>query len=543
MIIGIIILVILISSVLFYYKIVSRDNQTLDIENTGNIVENGETDNEKDDKKDDKKGVYLKLTAWFDERFSKIIIKVKIAISTFQVVISTPSTFEIKMPAFFTNFLNTLTVININFATVFPISCSIKSLSFIDSMMLTTLVPILFSILLVISFFMEYIWKRREILANFNHSISEKTVLFNQIKNKYLNYFFYLTYAVLPSVTTTIFQMFKCTNINPTGESSAVISESDVYLTADMEISCDSDYYYQGVKFALIMIIVYPIGIPVLYTVLLYINRKEIMERDIENFDVYDEPQRNPMFDNNENKSKEMKETTKPKQKELSNETMRLQFLWESYKPSCWYWEVVETGRRLFLTAVLSICRPGTSTQSVFAVLLAVLFIKLSNYYDPYSTRPSNILAETGHFQIFFTFFGGLVVSNSLLGEDYNDDVGVMLVLINFGVVYLICYFEAVESFSESNEDDEIEEIDDTLSNSRNSLLKHERSLSALEVKNIIENQLDSHSRLSHIDNNLNNDGIELKFVRKKTSTFESTSRNNSIISMRSTKSDSDDEF
>jgi len=38
-------------------------------------------------------------------------------------------------------------------------------------------------------------------------------------------------------------------------------------------------------------------------------------------------------------------------------------FLYRAYKPEYWYWELVETSRRLFFTAVISIISKESSTQ------------------------------------------------------------------------------------------------------------------------------------------------------------------------------------
>ena len=50
--------------------------------------------------------------------------------------------------------------------------------------------------------------------------------------------FLLLTYCILPSTTTTIFQMFVCQNIDPRSEDSN--GGADGYLTADTTIACDS---------------------------------------------------------------------------------------------------------------------------------------------------------------------------------------------------------------------------------------------------------------------------------------------------------------
>ena len=56
-----------------------------------------------------------------------------------------------------------------------------------------------------------------------------------------------------------------------------------------MSISCTSDYYYRGVAYASIMIIVYPIGVPLLYFALLHANKDEIMNRDVEGWKASDD--------------------------------------------------------------------------------------------------------------------------------------------------------------------------------------------------------------------------------------------------------------
>ena len=65
----------------------------------------------------------------------------------------------------------------------------------------------------------------------------------------------------------------------------------------------------------------------------------------------------------------------------------QIAFLWDAYLPEFWYWEVVETTRRLMLTAVLSVCGPGSATQAVLAVLLSIAYIELYNAYKPFAEQ------------------------------------------------------------------------------------------------------------------------------------------------------------
>ena len=76
--------------------------------------------------------------------------------------------------------------------------------------------------------------------------------------------------------------------------------------------------------------------------------------------------------------------TADVKRAELSPSAASLEFLFTAYEPQYWYWEVLETVRRLLLTAVLSVCGQGTSEQYIYGIILAIVFVKLHSSYEPY---------------------------------------------------------------------------------------------------------------------------------------------------------------
>ena len=106
------------------------------------------------------------------------------------------------------------------------------------SLMVTTLAPIAISLALLCLYLRDYYTSNGD--------------SFEAIKLKYLNYFFYLTYLVLPSVSTIIFQTFVCTNIDPNNEDDDL---EDRFLTVDMSISCSGTYYTDWLIYASIMIV------------------------------------------------------------------------------------------------------------------------------------------------------------------------------------------------------------------------------------------------------------------------------------------------
>jgi hypothetical protein len=111
--------------------------------------------------------------------------------------------------------------------------------------------------------------------------------------------------------------------------------------------------------------------------------------------------------------------------------------LWEPYKNEYWYWEVIECYRRIILTSILGTINPGSSLQSIVAVMCSLFFIKLYSHYSPYALTNDNILAEIGQFQVFLTFFISLIIKNSLLsGNTWKSALGHINIPIRS---YLLC--------------------------------------------------------------------------------------------------------
>jgi hypothetical protein len=352
------------------------------------------------------------------------------------------------MPDKFSKFANVVNLLNLNFSSLFQFGCAGRY-TYFDTVLFTTLSPIAVAVFFVLLLFGEFGY--RTLILKSRKSLET-------LAEKYLVALFYLSYFILPSVTTTVFKLFLCTNIDPNQEDP---SKEDYFLTADMSISCHSELYKKYISFAVAMIVLYPVGIPLLYFSLLYRNKEEIAGRD-----CISEPESTVVDDYNKNAAKttlvQVKVSPKASSMKsgedstrlaakvetagvvyvLSPNAARLSFLWEAYEPRFWYWEIIETTRRIMLTAVLSVLDPGSSGQSIVAVLIALFYIKVYGYFNPYREDSDDILSETGQFQIFFTFFCALIIQNDLLTKLWADTLGGLLTTINFTVVMYVIWFE-----------------------------------------------------------------------------------------------------
>ena len=163
-----------------------------------------------------------------------------------------------------------------------------------------------------------------------------------------------------------------------------------------MSVSCSSERYRIGVLWASVMVLIYPIGIPALYYYLLSLNKDDIRK----------------VTTVSDGKGGEAVEITRPTESDYESRGRSknfvsyqdLAFLYSAYEPQFWYWEIIETARRLFFTALLVF--PATpNLQVVGAIMMSVVFMKLYGFYAPYDADADDVLQETAQYQVFFTLF------------------------------------------------------------------------------------------------------------------------------------------
>jgi hypothetical protein len=253
-----------------------------------------------------------------------------------------------------------------------------------------------------------------------------------------------ILYMALPSVTLKIFEAFVCVDVRD--ENGTVGS----YVDVDKTISCNSAEYSFISAWATIMLFFYPMGIPYYYYHTLHKRSEAIKALDVKATPCEDcggVDGRQAELDKNAQDMEELTEEEKKKhfKDDKKDDLYAVAFLFQSYKGIYWYWEVVEATRRLMLTAVLSIIQKGHPSQVVFAMLLAVGYVRIYSKFMPYKDPQNAWLAEVGQYQIFFTFFGTLIIKENLLGSGANAYVGILMILLQTSFVFVTFYFEYCE--------------------------------------------------------------------------------------------------
>ncbi|CAM9139429.1 unnamed protein product, partial [Laminaria digitata] len=78
------------------------------------------------------------------------------------------------------------------------------------------------------------------------------------------------------------------------------------------------------------------------------------------------------------------RDLVKPNREEMEH-LRPLNAIWAAYKPSRYYFEVVECGRRISLTAIAAFVLPNSTAQISIVLLFAVVFVLISEALSPFN--------------------------------------------------------------------------------------------------------------------------------------------------------------
>lgn len=354
--------------------------------------------------------------------------KLKLYITLYQIVVSAPYVLNLTFPKFYTQMANIFSILTFNIFQESGASCGIHNFDYIDYLFFTTLTPVAVTLLLWICNILHiFVYKSR----HSELSAAEKANTVFELKSLYFSLFLGFTYLVLPGVSIAIFRTFGCTDTDPDN----VVAGNDYYMRADYSISCSSDRYFLGQYWAVAMIFVYPVGVPLYYFYILNNAKVEIMSRDTGDtgsIAISDSWSRS--------NGKDSIGLTVAGSLRVLHILKPLQFLYSVYKPSFWFWEVIETFQRILFTGILSIISQGTSVQILVAMLFASGFIKLYHQYNPWVSESVSATKNVIQWQIYFLFLYALLVRNDILNSGHAIIITGLILLVFINVVIEIWY-------------------------------------------------------------------------------------------------------
>lgn len=189
-------------------------------------------------------------------------------------------------------FLSYLTLANFDISYIASYSCLFYP-SFYGRLLLVTIAPLVVFAVLGVAY---YVGKR----TNCGSAEHIET-----IQNRHLSASLFVAFFVYSSVSSSLFQTFIC-------DVACVFYP----LKADYNISCTTSQHRSYEIYALLMVIVYPVGIPVCLGLWLVRNRKHLQTAD----------------------------------RETMAHLQPFRSIWSTYRPSRYYYEAMEYCRRLTIS-------------------------------------------------------------------------------------------------------------------------------------------------------------------------------------------------
>ncbi|CAN0378106.1 unnamed protein product [Ascophyllum nodosum] len=241
-------------------------------------------------------------TTWISVDRMKAVLPLqsfKIIIVSWQIVTQFSLVANVVYPKLYQRFLDVITLANFDLGWI-PSAACIMHVDFHVELIAATVGPLL----LVASLGLTYT------VALHRNRGSERAM--SAVRRKHANATIVIALLLYSMASSAVFRAFACDPLD----------DGKVYLRSDYRIECSSPKHKAFQIYAAFMLVVYPLGIPTLFALLLSRNRKALVDTSLRN------------------------NTRDLLQQSTSN-------LWKPYKPSAFYYEVVECGRRVMLTGVV----------------------------------------------------------------------------------------------------------------------------------------------------------------------------------------------
>ena len=386
--------------------------------------------------------------------------KVRHLYAFFQLAAGFGFNLNMSYPQPFRGTIDALAFVNFDIASRVPLSCSFQS-DYLDSLLLTTLSPIVVCLMLLgLHVYHDHQNSKR---SSYPHTWHKERL--NQ--DIYFQGFLLVLFIILPSTTSKSFAVFRCNEYETNAD-----GNMEYYLAVDYSIDCSSTRYDALLATSLLMILIYPIGIPLIFGVLLWNDRHELMDpslvailnrhkrRRVSFFTAagrkegwfwltffFSNATRGMASTGHQRKKtqrfrsgRHLQDTTDADAKwDILSKKHRLSFLIDPYERRVYWYEVVECCRRVCLSGVLLLFGSGNIRQIIAGCFITLAYIRVGALYNPYLEDEESILAEMCNWQLFLILFISLLIRL----DATPPFVGALLLMVlfaSFAIVVMLIF-------------------------------------------------------------------------------------------------------
>ena len=317
------------------------------------------------------------VRAFAEYLWSSLGTQSKIVWSGAQILSGFPSLLFGLLPNSLQHFYSSFLVTNLNLSSLTAVECFQSVLaSYLTRLILTTSIPVVLAVT---------IW-----VARFVRMRSASEDRSRIIDSQHSRLFLLLCYLTLPSVCTVTFSAFQCEQYLSSGVS---------FMRADFGTSCNSTEYRDVVlPWATVCVIIFPLGVNIMYAVVLFRHRAAIQKGKAEG----------------------------------------IAFLHHAYSDRAWFWEPIDSLRRITLTGGL-VFLSSDSSRIVAAVLLGFFWVLVYFYFPAFDRKDDQKLAEMMNSEILFTALMLSFSQGELIGDDATAG---LCIVVNLCILPAIAFFQ-----------------------------------------------------------------------------------------------------
>mmetsp|Transcript_46260 Transcript_46260/g.59463 ORF Transcript_46260/g.59463 Transcript_46260/m.59463 type:complete len:919 (+) Transcript_46260:649-3405(+) len=215
-----------------------------------------------------------------------------------------------------------------------------------------------------------------------------------------------IIYLFLPPVAAIQFRALLCMKLE----------DGSSYLRADTGVNCNSDSYHFFTMVNGCLIAFYQC-IPLFYIALLYRVREKLNPH-------HQSQHRSLAF----------------RRRDFDKSLDSIRFLFDDYKLSRWYFEVVDLYRRILFTGVLPLIAKDTAIVAYLGSTLALISGVYFRELVPYRVEFTNFIAVIAQYAILLVFMSALMIETDSLDRFHISDsvLGIILVGINTIVMMFV---------------------------------------------------------------------------------------------------------
>ena len=322
----------------------------------------------------------------------------RIAYSTYQITSSIAWSTGFAYPQSFARMLQLMSVFSLDFLNF---RCVPNSSAF-TTVIAWSLVPIILEVLCLLLCAI----RRARVRTHFE----SKEILRQQNE-----FFFVMTYAVMPPICRFQFEALDCINV-----------AGNNFLRSDTTIDCNSARY-TAFKVLDIILILSWMSVPLIWLSILYRKRQRL----------------------NPSNAVDMTHALRLQREDKGLNASA--FLWMEYQPKYYYWEAVEIYRRVFFVGIVPLISSILSRRAAFGLFAAICSAVCFREIEPFRRHTNNVLSHVAQYVIMLNYGAALCISTGV--SDNLDPLlfGLILVVVNLVVLGLALYSGAMRHNREIN--------------------------------------------------------------------------------------------